>query len=158
MNTKPPTVTAQSYVAYRQDWLDRHREDALDPDLPIIDTHHHLYDKPRPLYLFEQLLADTRTGHNIVATVFMDSKSMFRADGPEHLRPVGETEFANGVAAMSASGNYGTSRLCAVIVSFANLLFGAEKSREALQAHIRAGNGRFRGIRQITTWDADHEV
>ena len=89
MNTKPPTVTAQSYVAYRQDWLDRHREDALDPDLPIIDTHHHLYDKPRPLYLFEQLLADTRSGHNIVATVFMDSKSMFRADGPEHLRPVG---------------------------------------------------------------------
>jgi predicted TIM-barrel fold metal-dependent hydrolase len=79
---------------------------------------------------------------------------MHRADGPEAMQPIGETEFANGVAAMSASGLYGPIRACAGIVSHANLLLGAAV-REVLEAHIQAGNGRFRGIRHITSWDAD---
>ena len=152
------TVTAHSYTAYRQDWLDRHVEEALDPTLPIIDTHHHLYERPRPLYLFEQLLADTRSGHHIAATVFVDCNSMYRVDGPEHLRCVGETEFANGYAAMSASGVYGPIRLCAGIVSFGNLHLGATLARETLEAQVRAGNGRFRGVRQMSTWDPDPVV
>src|SRR5512138_1664352 len=95
----------------RQDWLDSRREEIIEPDLPIVDPHHHLWDHPGRRYLFDDLLADVTSGHNIVATVFLDCGSMYRADGPEALRPVGETEFVNGVAAMSASGGYGPARI-----------------------------------------------
>jgi predicted TIM-barrel fold metal-dependent hydrolase len=149
-----PTVTANSYVAYRQGWLDLVREDALEPELPIVDPHHHLYERPKPLYLLEQLLADTGSGHNVLATVYIDSRSMYRATGPEELRCVGETEFANGAAAMCASGRYGPTRACAGIVGAARLDEGAGV-RAALEAHLAAGNGRFRGVRHSTTWDPD---
>jgi len=151
------TVTASSYIAYRQDWLELRREEALEPSLPIVDPHHHLYERPRPLYLLDQLLTDTASGHRVIATVFVDSRSMYRDYGPEETRCVGETEFANGVAAMCASGVYGPTRACAGIVSAAQLDLGA-RVREVLEAHVRAGNGRFRGIRHITAWDADAAV
>lgn len=156
--SKPAFVPSHAYVPYRQDWLDRHREEAIDPALPIVDPHHHFYDRPRPRFMFDDLLADTRQGHNIVATVYVESASMYRADGPEHLRCVGEVEFVNGYAAMSASGNYGDSRFCAGIVGGGKLNIGADKVRETLEALIRAGNGRLRGIRNSSTWDADPEV
>src|SRR5579864_8029792 len=91
----------------RQDWLDRRKEPILDPALPIVDPHHHLWDRPGWRYLLDDLLLDTNSGHNIVATVFVQCRSMHRATGPEEFKPVGETEFVNGVAAMSASGGYG---------------------------------------------------
>ena len=94
----------------RQEWLARWQEAILEPDLPIVDPHHHLWDRPGWRYLLDELLADLNSGHNIVATVFLQCRSMHRADGPEALRPVGETEFVNGVAAMSASGVYGADR------------------------------------------------
>src|SRR5690242_17730467 len=86
----------------RQEWLDRWTEEILEPDLPIVDPHHHLWDRPGWPYFLPQLLADLNTGHNIVATVFLECRAMYRAAGPEAFRPVGETEFVNGIAAMSA--------------------------------------------------------
>ncbi len=145
------------YAAVREEWLARHREAPVDPDLPIIDPHHHLWDRPGWRYLLPELLADTGQGHTIIATVFVQCRAMHRADGPEAMQPIGETEFANGVAAMSASGLYGPIRACAGIVSHANLTLGAAV-RPVLEAHIAAGNGRFRGIRHITSWDADESL
>lgn len=135
-----------------QDWLDRHKEPILEPDLPIVDPHHHLWQRPGWRYLLDDLLLDTNTGHNIVATVFVQATSMYRADGPVEMRPVGETEFINGVAAMSASGLYGRTKVCAGIVGHANLMLGS-RVEPVLGALIRAGGDRFRGIRHITAWD-----
>src|SRR2546421_13040784 len=91
----------------RLDWLARHKEPILEPGLPIIDPHHHLWDRDNWPYLLPDLLADTNSGHNILATVFVQARAMLRADGPEEMKPVGEVEFVNGVAAMTASGSYG---------------------------------------------------
>ena len=147
-NTLPPNP----------EWVAKLNEPALEPDLPIVDPHHHLWQREDgQLYLLPDLLADTGTGHNIVATVYIDCRSMYRKDGPPEMRPIGETEFANGVAAMSASGGYGNMRACAGIVSYADLRLGA-RAREVLEAHVVAGNGRFRGIRYATGWDADTAV
>jgi L-fuconolactonase len=108
-------------------------------------------------YLLDELLMDLDSGHDVCATVYVEAASMYRADGPSWLRPVGETEFANGVAAMSASGLYGTRRACAGIVSHADLRLG-EHIQDVLEAHIRAGGDRFRGIRQGAAWDADPSI
>ena len=88
----------------QKEWLDQVIEETLEPDLPICDPHHHLWDYPENRYLLDDLLEDTNSGHNVVSTVFMECGAMYRAAGPEAYRPVGETEFVNGVAAMSASG------------------------------------------------------
>ena len=150
------TATAiTSHLPVRQDWLDQRREEIIEPDLPIVDPHHHLVDRPETgRYLLPQLLADIGTGHNITATVYLEWLSMYRADGPAELRPVGEIEFANGVAAMSASGTYGKPRVCAGIVGYADLALGAPVEK-VLEAMIAAGGGRFRGIRFITATHPD---
>ena len=142
------------YLAVRDEWLARRVETVLEPELPIVDPHHHLWERPGWNYMLDDLLADTNSGHNIVGTVFVQCRSMHRADGPEAFRPVGETEFVNGVAAMSASGMYGPTKVCAGIVGHVDLRAGAAAGA-VLEAHIRAGGGRFRGIRHITAWDAD---
>jgi len=152
----PPTLT-HNYIAVRPDWLDRRDEPILEPELPIIDPHHHLWDRPGWRYLLDDLLADAGTGHDIRATVFVQARAMYRADGPEELKPVGETEFVNGVAAMCASGTYGRIRVAAGIVGHADLTLGA-RVEPVLAAHERAGGGRFRGIRHITAWDADASI
>ncbi|MGI8551198.1 MAG: amidohydrolase family protein [Dehalococcoidia bacterium] len=150
--------TAQStYLPVRQAWLDQRQEEILDPELPIVDPHHHLWDRPDWRYLLDELLADLNSGHTIVATVFVQCRSMYRAEGLQELRPVGETEFVNGVAAMSASGGYGPARICAGIVGHADLQLGA-RVEAVLQAQLRAGGDRFRGIRHISAWDADASV
>ncbi len=149
------TTPAQSpYLPVRDDWLARRSEPILEPALPIVDPHHHLWERPGWRYMLDDLLADTNSGHNIVATVFVQCRSMHRAGGPEEMKPVGETEFVNGVAAMSASGQYGAAKICAGIVGHADLRLG-DGVRPVLEAHIRAGGGRFRGIRHITAWDGD---
>ncbi len=138
----------------KPDWLAlQAAEPILLPDLPIVDPHHHLWQRADHRYLLDELLADTGSGHNVVATVFVDCMAYYRSDGPVALRPLGETEFANGVAAMAASGFYGPTRACAAIVSHADLTRGAAAC-EVLEAHIAAGNGRFRGIRHAGGWDA----
>ena len=152
-----PASTTGLYVAPREDWLAQHTEEIIDPQRPIVDPHHHLWDRGGQRYMIEEMVADIASGHHIVATVYVDCRSMYRASGPEDLRPVGEVEFANGVAAMSASGGYGPAALCAGIVSHVNLLLG-EGARPVLEAEIAAGGGRFRGIRHSSAWDGEFEV
>jgi len=150
-------------------WLSMTPEETLEPELPICDPHHHLWgegieptalfrnDQVEPRNLLDEFLADIGSGHNIVATVFIECASMYRADGPSELRPVGETEFANGIAAMSASGQYGKTRIAAGIVGFADLTLG-DVVTPVLEAHLAAGSGRFRGIRHAVAWDRSDEV
>src|SRR3984885_8329446 len=141
----------------RPDWLALRQEEILDPRRPIVDAHHHLWDRGGQRYLIEDIPADIASGHNIVATVYVEARSMYRAGGPEAMGPVGEVEFANGAAAMSASGGYGPAAICAGIVGHANLLLG-DGARAVLEAEIAAGGGRFRGIRHSSAWDADPNV
>ena len=140
-------------------WLGRRPPEApLDPGLPIIDPHHHLWDTPqRGRYFLPELLADIGGGHNIVATVFLECQAMYRKDGPPEMAPVGEVEFVNGIAAMSASGNYGPCRVAEGIVGWADLKLGA-RVRDVLEAEMRAAGPRFKGIRYGVSWDADPAV
>ena len=151
------TPTSSPHVPVREAWLAQLREEILEPDLPIVDPHHHLWDRPGARYLFEELLGDTASGHDIRATVFVQCRSMYRAGGPEELRSLGETEFVAGVAAQSASGQYGRLRACAGIVGMADLMLG-DAVAPVLEAHLRAAGGRLRGIRNSTAWHASDEV
>ena len=150
-------------MTLEENWLDRTKEATLDPELPICDPHHHLWDLPKVVhpserrYLLDDLLADTSSGHNVVSTVYIECRAMYRADGPKELRPIGETEFANGAAAMSASGRYGPTRVAAGIVGHADLTLG-DAVEPVLEAHLAAGGGRFRGIRYSVSWDASDQV
>jgi predicted TIM-barrel fold metal-dependent hydrolase len=157
MASNAPASRSGLYADPRQDWLAQYTEDIIDPARPIVDPHHHLWDRGGLRYMIEEMAADLASGHNIIATVYVDCRSMYRARGPEAFRPVGEVEFANGVAAMSASGGYGPTAICAGIVSHVNLLLG-DAARPVLEAEIAAGQGRFRGIRHSSAWDADPEV
>jgi L-fuconolactonase len=153
-----PPVSPTGHFTPRNDWLARRQEAILEPDLPIVDPHHHLVERPETgRYLLPELLADTASGHNIVATVYLEWLSMYRAHGPVEMRPVGEVEFANGVAAMAASGTYGKTRVCAGIVGYADLSLGGAVE-PVLAAQIAAGGGsggRFKGIRYISATDLD---
>jgi predicted TIM-barrel fold metal-dependent hydrolase len=143
------------------EWLALTREEPLEPDRPICDPHHHLWDgeatRVAPRYLLDEIVADTRSGHNVVSTVFIECGAMFKPDGPEPFRAIGETEFVNGIAAMSASGLYGPTRVAAGIVGTAPLRLGGAVG-PVLDAQIAAGGGRFRGIRLGAAWDPDPEV
>jgi L-fuconolactonase len=141
----------------RPDWLDRRREPIIDADQAIVDPHHHLWERQDWRYLLDDLVADTASGHNIVATVFVQARAMLRASGPVEMKHVGETEFVNGAAAMSASGIYGKTRHCAGIVGHATLSLGG-RVEAVLEAHLRAGGDRFRGIRHSSAWDDDAKV
>jgi predicted TIM-barrel fold metal-dependent hydrolase len=145
------------HLPVREDWLAKRLEPALDPDLPIIDPHHHLWERPGARYLFHDFLADVGSGHNILATIYIQCRSMHRADGPPFMSPVGEVEFANGAAAMSASGHYGPTRICAGIVGAADLTLG-DRVEPVLDALERAGNGRLRGIRMPTAFHTDPAI
>ena len=144
------------------DWLALTEEPTLEPEIPICDPHHHFWDLrperiPYPRYLLHELLADINSGHNVRSTVFVETRAMYRPDGPEELRPVGEVEFVQGLAAASASGIYGPSRAAASIVGHANLLLG-ERVEPVLEALQAASPNRFRGIRQSVAWDPHPEV
>ena len=141
--------------APREAWLAKAPpEGVLEPDLPIIDTHHHLWDRPDHRYLLHEFVADAQSGHDVVATVFLECDAMYRARGPEAMQPVGQTEFVAGIAAMSDSGRYGPTRVAAGIVGFADLTLG-DRVEPVLEANVRAGGGRFRGVRHSAAWDAD---
>lgn len=143
------------------DWLAQTVEAPLDPALPICDPHHHLWDqytaRVAPRYLLDEILVDVGAGHNVVSTVFIECGAMFKTDGSEALRCVGETEFVNGIAAMSASGIYGKTRVAAGIIGTADLKLG-DAVGDVLDRQIAAGGGRFRGIRRAAAWDADDRV
>src|SRR6478672_1852615 len=156
-STAAPASKSGLYADPREDWLALRKEEVIDPQRAIVDPHHHLWDRGGQRYLIEEMAADIASGHNIIATVYVEARSMYRGGGPEALRPVGEVEFANGAAAMSASGGYGPAAICAGIVGHANLLLG-EGARPVLEAEIAAAQGRFRGIRHSSAWDGDADV
>ena len=144
------------------DWLALTTEPTLEPEIPICDPHHHFWDfrierVPYQRYLLHELAADVNSGHNVRSTVFVEARSMYRSEGREEMRPVGEVEFVQGMAAASASGLYGPCRAAAAIVGHANLNLGdrVEPVLEALQA---ASPNRFRGIRHSVTWDPHPEI
>lgn len=137
------------------DWLAQTPEVPLDPELPICDPHHHLWeDRGNRItpYLLDELRRDTSAGHRVVRTVFMECMSHYRTEGPEELRPVGETEFVREVAEESASD-------CKIegIVGFADMTLG-ERAMAVLEAHIEAGGWRFKGIRHATGWDPNPTI
>ena len=141
------------------DWLALTEEPVLEPDVPLCDPHHHFWDGrlgsiPYQRYLLHELMGDLDSGHNVRSTVFVEARSMYRPSGPEELRPVGEVEFVQGLAAASASGIYGESRAAAGIVGHADLKLGDAVTPvlEALQA---ASPNRFKGIRHNITWSPD---
>ena len=138
-------------------WLAQISEEILEPNLPIIDPHHHLWDMKGKQYLLNDLLSDLDSGHNIVATVFLECASMYRKSGPEHLKPIGEIEFVNGIAAMSASGKYGNTAICAGIIGFADLTMGA-CVEEVLNLQTLAGGSRFKGIRYGAGYDPSSHI
>ncbi len=131
-------------MATNDEWLAIIEEETLEPDLPICDPHHHLWefrhDRVEPRYLMDEFQKDLGSGHKIVSTVFIECRAMYRNFGPEALRFIGETEFVNGVAAMSASGLYGPTKVASGIVGSAELMMGAATG-ETLDAHIAAGGG-----------------
>jgi L-fuconolactonase len=149
-----PTTTPTAPPQLRPEWLALGTETVLESALPIIDAHHHLWDSPHPRYLLDEIQADLSSGHNIRATVFVEAGAMWRQGGPKNLKPVGEVAFANGVAAMSDSGGYGETRICAAIVGHADLSLGADVE-PVLDALLAAGNGRLRGIRHSAAHDPE---
>ena len=157
------------------------RERIIEPEIPIIDAHHHLWywpldisagepgDNPaarslaagnpfaavlvnKARYLLDDYLADVRSGHNVVASIFVDSHAMYRRHGPEDMRSIGEIEFVSGVAAMCESGLFGETRVAAGIVGNIDLRQGGA-CRPVIEAHIQAAGGRYRGIRNHTIHD-----
>lgn len=143
-------------------------EEIVEPALEIYDPHHHLWDLSQlgvrdhfpyleTEYLFPDFLADTRQGHRITKTVFLQCYAFHRADGPKEMAPLGEVEFANGVAAMGASGNYGELRPCAGIVSRADLILG-DAVEPVLEAQRRAAGDRLKGVRNVVAHDPTGSV
>ena len=149
-------------------------EEILERELPIVDAHHHMWDKRRlpvesgdhpftqvvaPIrrYMLDDVTADAESGHNVVASVYLECGAFYKADGPEELRSLGETEVVNGVAAQAASGANGPFQACAGIVGYVDLTLG-DRAADLLEAHVGAGGGRFRGVRNIAGYDEDERV
>ena len=137
-------------------WLALTEEEPIEPGMPILDPHHHFWERPGDVYLLENLLADTGSGHRVNQTVFVECHSMYRTDGPEEMRPVGEVEFVEGIAAANAAAGGGTA-VAAGIVGNADLMLG-DAVAPVLEALAEAGKGRFKGIRCTAAWDASPEI
>ncbi|WP_250535161.1 amidohydrolase family protein [Caballeronia sp. AZ10_KS36] len=145
------------HLPVREEWLARRQEPILEPDLPIVDAHHHLWDRQSGRYLTDEFARDVGSGHRIVSSVYVQCRSMLREHGPAAMKPVGEAEFANGIAAMFASGAYGPTRACDAIVGGADLTLG-DAVAPVLEAMLQVTGGRLRGIRNPLAWHASADV
>ncbi|MCA7927540.1 amidohydrolase family protein [Burkholderia cepacia] len=145
-------TTQSNYLTVRPDWLASALEPVLEPDLPIVDAHHHFYERPGWIYMLDDYLQDARSGHNLQASVYMQAQTRYRDAGPVELKPAGETAYVAGVT--EPLQLHGRPAVAKGIVGHADLRLG-ERVREVLEAHLEAGRGRFRGVRHLTTWDAD---
>jgi L-fuconolactonase len=163
-DTKLPAAVAgnrhrreeQGMAAAREEWLRSSHEDAIEPEFPIIDPHHHLWDRPGDRYLLDDFLGEVRNaGHNIVSSVFVECHAFYRDGGPAELRPVGETEQVEGMAVESRKR--GSTAVAAGIVGHADLTLGSGVAR-VLEAHLAVSPSRFRSIRHICSWDANPEM
>ena len=140
-----------------REWLDQVKEEIIDPEREIVDPHHHLWQRITWFkYMLEDLWTDTGSGHSVRKTVFVQCRSSYRTDGPEHLKPVGETEFVAKIAEESQKGQENQPRI-AGIVPYANLTLG-DLVGEILDAHEEAGRGLFRGIRHAGARDENRDA
>ncbi|WP_213301971.1 amidohydrolase family protein [Paraburkholderia sacchari] len=145
------------HLPVRPEWLALRDEPVLEPSLAIVDAHHHLWDRQTGRYLADEFGKDVGSGHRIVSTVYVQCRSMLREHGPDAMKPVGEVEFVNGIAAMFASGAYGPAQCCEAIVGGADLTLGAELDA-VLEAMLDVSGGRLRGIRNPLAWHASPDV
>lgn len=157
MQEAPIEQVHMPHLIVRPDWLARRIEDPINPERPIIDPHHHLWERPNAHYLFHDLLADVTSGHNIRGTVYIQCRSMHRASGPEEMRPVGEVEFAAGAAAMADSGHYGDCRINSGIVGTCDLTLG-DRLPAVLDALQAGAGGRLVGIRMPVACSDDPAI
>ena len=132
-----------------------------DPDLPIIDAHHHLFARNHWAggvpYLLPEFAADLASGHNVVSTVYVECGTLDRTDGPEHLRGLGEAAFVAVMARLAETGAFGPARMCEALVAHADLMRG-DVLPEVLDGLDSASEGRLRSIRCATNWDADQNL
>ncbi len=135
----------------RPAWLNQVQEEVLDPALPIIDPHHHLWEHEGNRYLLQELASDLTGGHNVVSTVYLQCGWQLRQDGPAAYRAVGETQLVRLVGALCETGAYAPRGTCAGIVGFADLRH--DELDGVLDAHQAAGGSRFRGIRHSAALD-----
>ena len=150
----PDTMSEIDWAAYFDpDWLALHQEPIIEPDLPIVDPHHHLW--PWSNYGVAQYLADLRAGHNVRATVYLESGLAYRETGPEHLRTVGEIEYVLSLLADPLLAEPGAPNMCAGIIGAVNFDDPPERVDEALAAQAAAAKGRFKGVRLNAMWDPD---
>lgn len=143
-------------------WLALTPEPTLEPELPICDPHHHLWEfRPEPIhyqhYLLQELADDLNSGHNVRSTVFIEVKAKYRDDGPEAMRSVGEVEFVEGLATENASGKYGPTQIAAGIIGYADLKLG-DRVAPVLEAMQAASPTRFRGVRHSAGWDPSPQL
>jgi predicted TIM-barrel fold metal-dependent hydrolase len=139
----------------RTPWLERTREEAIEPELLICDPHHHLWDLPDSRYLVDEFMDDIGGGHRVTETVFVECLQMYRTDGPDELRPVGETEFVDRITGIKGKPESDT-HVAAGIVGFADLTLGAAVE-PVIEAHLNESN-RFRGLRYASAWDASEKI
>ena len=145
---------ANPHLSIRNDWLNLRTEEAIDPTRPVIDPHHHLWNQNGNPYKMQELLSDTNTGHRIVATGAIECRSMYRKAGDPEMACLGEVEFINGIAAMSASGDFSECAVASGIVGHVNLLLG-DGVQEILDAQMSAASSRYKGIRMSSIWHPD---
>jgi L-fuconolactonase len=157
MSDESIRAALKAHIGVNHEWLAKRKEEVEEPELPIVDPHHHVWDMPGNRYMFDEVMSDFQSGHNVISSVHIQCHSMYRADAALEMQPVGETEFVNGIAAQSASGEYGPTRLCAGIIGTTDLMLGA-RAEPVLEAHVRAGGGRFRGIRPTAAWHESDQV
>ena len=138
------------------EWLALTKEDAIDPELSICDPHHHFWDWPDGRYLVEDFFQDINGGHNIVQTVFVESESVNKKYAAHGMQPVDETKFVHDIVNQNVSEQYRSTKVAAGIVSFADLTLGSAVG-PVIEEHLAASD-RFRGIRQVASWDAHGDV
>jgi predicted TIM-barrel fold metal-dependent hydrolase len=148
------SAASGNYLPVREEWLAQDIEPVLEPALPIVDAHHHFYDRPGWTYLAEDFRADAASGHRIEASVHMQAQTRYRTGPDAALHPVGETEYVAAVAEAFAGSD---CEIAAGIVGHCDLRLGAA-AEPVLQAHLAAGRGRFRGVRHLSAWDADRSL
>ena len=148
------TPLAPFFPLPRDAWLAQWHEPIIEPGLPIIDPHHHLWDRPDWRYVGDELLADLECGHKVLTTVFAQCRERYRPDGPDALKPLGETEFVLQVARSIEARRGVARRVCTGIIGHADLTLGHAVG-EVLEAQVIVADGRFRGIRHAAAVDAD---
>jgi L-fuconolactonase len=142
-------------MAGNEDWLARTVEEAIEPELPICDPHHHIWDHAGSRYLLDELTRDLGSGHRVEKTVFVECLQFYRSDGPEAMRPVGETAYVDAVAG-PVETQFGWCEVAAGIVGFADLGLGS-RVQAVLDAHMEASS-RFRGVRHAAAWDESERI